>query len=350
MNSMFKKLIFFLVLSSNACFIKIYANTLPSSPTNIQTTAFVTDIINVDELNEQLQIDAIFKYEWNDPRLKFDPQKENANYKLYQGEFQLAEVFQGWRPQVSIINEIGSPQIKAIQLKVNYNGHIILKEHRSLTLETPMKLEKFPFDKQKLKIYMIPFGYDIDEVQLSVSPNAKMMVKEYVKNNPNINIAEWSLKDYKLTIDKPIKEYYGPAKEISRLILEISLDRKPSNILWKVLLPLTLLVLGMWAIFWMDKEALSDRLNISFIGILSVIAYQFLVEGEMPRIDYFTFTDSFLLISFIILFSTILESLIVSRLTRNNKKQLAIKIDNIFRYLFPLAYILLLVTSYLIYI
>ncbi|MDE5005283.1 hypothetical protein NAI73_13345, partial [Francisella tularensis subsp. holarctica] len=75
---------------------------------------------------------------------------------------------------------------------------------------------------------------------------------------------------------------------ISMLEFSISLERKPTNNLLKVLIPLTLLVLAMCAIFWMDTIALSDRLNIKFIGILSVIAYQFLIEGELLEIDYLT--------------------------------------------------------------
>ena len=96
------------------------------------------------------------------------------------------------------------------------------------------------------------------------------------------------------------KQYYGKSEKKSILEFSISLDRKPTNILIKVLVPLSLLVLAMSAVFWINSEALSERLNIAFIGKFSVIAYQFLVEGEMPNIDYLTFTDGFLLISFAI--------------------------------------------------
>jgi hypothetical protein len=271
-------------------------NAPPTTPTKVGISVFITDIQNLDELNEQVQMDAIFQYDWEDSRLAFDAKKEGKAYELYQGSFQFDEAFEGWRPQLSIINEIGAPQIKSIQTRVYPDGHVIIKEQRTLSLETPMKLEKFPFDKQALKAYIIPFGFNNDEVQLEVNHEYKVLVKDYVKSNPDINISEWQLKDYSLKIDQPTKQYYGKPNKISMLTLTISLDRKPANILWKVLLPLTLLVLAMWAIFWINPEALSDRLNISFIGILSVIAYQFVVEGDMPRIDYFTFTDGFMLL------------------------------------------------------
>lgn len=318
----------------------------PATPTVIDVTAFITDIQNLDELNEQVQVDAIFQYEWEDPRLAFDEKKVGEKYKLYQGDFQYDEVYEGWRPQISIINEIGSPQVKERQVRIYPDGHVILKDHRTLSLETPMALQKFPFDKQKLKVFMIPFGFKSDEVQLRVNPKYQILVKDYIKNNPKVDISGWKFKDYKLNVDNQVKQYYGQSDQVSMLTLTISLDREPMNTIWKVLLPLTLLVLAMWSIFWMDKEALSDRLNISFIGILSVIAYQFLVDGDMPRIAYFTFVDGFLLISFAILFLTILESLGVYWLIKLGREKVAKNLDVLFRLIFPVAYILLLALLY----
>ncbi|AIT09239.1 hypothetical protein LO80_04115 [Candidatus Francisella endociliophora] len=338
----------FLLMSYSISFS--YGNAPPQKPTIVDTTAFITDIQSLDEVNEQLQVDAIFRLKWNDPRLAFDEKKENTEYKLYQGDFQYDEIFEGWKPQISIINEIGSPQIKARQIRIYPNGDVIYTEQRTLALETPMQLERFPFDKQTLNAYIIPFGYDSDEVQLQVNPDYQVTVKDYVKDHPNVNIAEWQLTDFNLKNITKSKQYYGKNDQVSMLKFSISLDRQATNILLKVLIPLSLLVLAMWAVFWMDTKALSDRLNIAFIGILSVIAYQFLVEGEMPDIDYLTFTDGFLLISFSILFSTVLESLIVYWFVKTNKQDIAKQIDIFSRAAFPLTYIAFIIFLYFTYL
>lgn len=115
-------------------------------------------------------------------------------------------------------------------------------------------------------------------------------------------------------------------------------------------MPLSLLVLAMWAVFWINSEALSKRLNIAFIDILSIIAYQFLVEGEMPNIDYLTFTDGFFLIPFAILFSTVLESLIVYWLVKKNKKIIAKTLDIYSRFAFPISYLTLIIFLYFVYL
>lgn len=110
------------------------------------------------------------------------------------------------------------------------------------------------------------------------------------------------------------------------------------NIIWKVLAPMVILVSLMWAVFWMDIHDLSDRLNVSFIGILTIVAYQFLIDGTMPRISYFTLTDTVVLYSFVIMCLTILESLIVVSLSRADRDSIARRVDVTAQWLFPVVY------------
>ncbi|MBD5784420.1 hypothetical protein IFN73_11465, partial [Francisella tularensis subsp. holarctica] len=67
-------------------------------------------------------------------------------------------------------------------------------------------------------------------------------------------------------------------------------------------------------------------------------------------IDYFTFTDGFLLLSFSILFSTDLESLDVYWLIILNNDKLARKMDIFSRVAFPISYLVLITSLYFIYL
>ena len=49
-----------------------------------------------------------------------------------------------------------------------------------------------------------------------------------------------------------------------------------------------LLVALTWCVFWMDNETLSNRVNITFIGILSVVAYYFVILDSVPAASYLT--------------------------------------------------------------
>ena len=116
-----------------------------------------------------------------------------------------------------------------------------------------------------------------------------------------------------------------------------------------MILPLIILVLLMWAIFWMEVDNLSDRLNVAFIGILTIVAYQFLIEGSMPRISYFTFTDTVLLYSFVVMCLSVLESLVLTSMCKAGHKAAAERVDHVARWAFPLIYFAGLSVSYFYY-
>jgi hypothetical protein len=98
-----------------------------------------------------------------------------------------------------------------------------------------------------------------------------------------------------------------------------------------------------WSIFWVDIDSLADRLNVAFVGVLTIVAYQFVVIDNMPRMSYLTLTDVILLISFVTMSLTIPQSLVIYGLVRKGEEQRAQRIDHISRWAFPLGYMAMLV-------
>ena len=43
-----------------------------------------------------------------------------------------------------------------------------------------------------------------------------------------------------------------------------------------------------WIVFWLDKNSAMDRINILFIGILSVVSHYLVILDKIPKISYFT--------------------------------------------------------------
>ena len=321
----------------------------PASPTVVKVGVFLADILDLNEVNETFQVELVTMAEWDDPRLAFDPAVEGTPIKLWQGQFQFNEVFAGWWPQFVIVNEIGAGDISAIQIEVRADGRVRFLEARNVTLETPMKLQSFPFDTQTLQARMVAFGTDSREVLLEVNEQMLGATEEHVMENGRVNIAQWRLLNLDMVSGLSSQRYYGEAKPVSELLFTITLQRESASVVWKVILPLIILVLLMWAIFWMEVDNLSDRLNVAFIGILTIVAYQFLIEGSMPRISYFTFTDTVLLYSFLVMCLSVLESLALTSMCKAGHKATAERVDHVARWAFPLIYFVGLTASYLYY-
>ncbi|QEG33359.1 ligand-gated ion channel [Bythopirellula goksoeyrii] len=321
----------------------------PSSPTVVKVGIFLADIIDLNEVEETFQAEFIIVAEWEDPRLAFDPAEDGTDMKLFQGLFQFNEVFSGWWPQLLLVNEIGTGDTNAITIQVHHDGRVRYMEQRNVTLETPMKLKPFPFDTQTLEAKMIAFGNYSGQVLLEVDERVLGATEEHIVGNERVNIAQWRLVNLDMVAKLSDYRYYGAPEQLSEIRLNITLERQSANIVWKVIVPLIVLVLLMWAVFWMEVDNLSDRLNVAFIGILTIVAYQFLIDGTMPRISYFTFTDTVLLYSFLVMCLAVLESLILYSMCKSGNKEAAERLDRAVQWAFPIIYFMGLLISYLYY-
>ncbi len=311
----------------------------PASPTTVKCGLMILDVIDIDDVNETFEAEIAISASWHDPRLAFDPQAEGTDRMLFQGEFQFAEVFPGWWPQLLIINQVGRGDTSAIKIEIAPDGRVTFLEQRNVLLETPMALYDYPFDTQRLKALLVPFGNTSDEVVLEVDERFNMATQDYVQQEQGVNVAGWDLRSLEMTAGRT-SSIGSLDTTFSRIVTTITLERRSGQIVWDILLPLVVLVSMVWSIFWLDSEDVADRLNISFIGVLTIVAYQFVVIDNMPRMAYLTFTDTLLLVSFLITSATIPQSLLLRRLIRKGHKAAADQIDRTCRWAFPLGYAL----------
>ena len=99
-----------------------------------------------------------------------------------------------------------------------------------------------------------------------------------------------------------------------------------------------LIVALSWVIFWMDRESLGNRMDISFIALLTVVAFQIMVEQALPAIPDLTLMAGFLAINYVLLAATIIINLRVDLLDRAGRQADGDALDLRCRWLFPLLY------------
>lgn len=314
----------------------------PARPTRVRCGLMILDVVGINDVEETFEAEVALVASWKDPRLAFDPEAEGTDQKIFQGDFQFAEIFTGWWPQLLIINQVGSGDTNAIKVEINPDGQVTLLEQRNVLLETPMSLYDYPFDTQRLRAVMVPFGNTSDEVILEVDERYIQAANDYVRREQGVNVAGWDLREIVMKADETELNLTGTPTTFSRVVTTIMLKRQNGQIIWNILFPLLVLVSMVWSIFWLDCDSLSDRLNISFIGVLTIVAYQFVVIENMPRMSYLTFTDTLLLVSFVTMAATIPQSLAMHALERKGRQAVARRIDRICRWAFPATYLLLI--------
>ncbi len=114
--------------------------------------------------------------------------------------------------------------------------------------------------------------------------------------------------------------------------------RRPGFMLRLTVFPLATLVVLSWSVFWMDHASLGERMDISFLGILTVVAYQITLSDILPRISYPTLTYAFMTISFVTMCATVVANLVVGYLDRQGFSAVGDRLDRRCRVAFPAAY------------
>lgn len=327
----------------------VYLGGLPPGdrPLEVLIGFNLVNITDVGEREETLDFEGAVYLEWKDPRLAYEPEDygmpadwtpgdySRAPAQIYQGDFAVKELFEGWRPHVVIPNGIGNRATTNMAVSIWPDGFVEYAETFYVKAETPMDLRRFPFDTQNLEVFFHPFVYQRDEVVLIPDDRLARTWDQ------NMGVADWSRE--KVTMhERPVEiAYFDDSRsEVSEFVVTMTIKRRPTHIIISMILPMALLVSLTWCVFWMDNETLANRVNITFIGILSVVAYYFVILGNVPEVSYLTLIDAFILATFGILSAGVVLVVVVEQIDTEDKAERVRKIDRICRWAFPLAYVL----------
>ena len=92
---------------------------------------------------------------------------------------------------------------------------------------------------------------------------------------------------------------------------------------------------------WIDPKEIESRLTITIVCLLSLIAYNFVIDSELPKLDYLTVMDYIILVSYV--YSTIPNFLsIMSFQMIKTNKPLAEKFETYEKKYGLLSYLLLI--------
>ncbi len=123
--------------------------------------------------------------------------------------------------------------------------------------------------------------------------------------------------------------------------IDFDLKRKHQFYTLKVIVPVFFIVLISFTTFWIRNNQIEAKLNLAIVSLLALIAYNFIVNNDIPKIAEITVLDSFILISYLFTgFCTFLSVYSYYDYRRDKLTGDFNPIDVKLRYLAPLAYIL----------
>jgi hypothetical protein len=303
---------------------------MPSSiPFPVTAGLFVKDLRDVDAVTDSFRFRGVIRVTWCDPRQAFDPAAAGVDEKQFFGpDAEKIRATSLWSPRGFPVNQVDSFQITEQSLRIDHTGQVTAAINLTVRLSSPFDLRRFPFDTQLLRFHIESFTFNEEQV-VFVADNSMTGFAE------NFQIPEWTITDVRAHVDSV--DVSRSSKPHSRLVLTIEIDRQSGFYVWKVLLPLLIIVALSWSVFWMPEEKFGIRVRTTATGILTIVAYQFVAGQALPRLGYLTLMDKIMVGSFVLLGVTVLESYLVSRYPEEERDK-AFRVDRTARWLFPLAY------------
>lgn len=304
-----------------------------NGPCVVRAQFQLQDINSIDDEAETFEFNGVLVLSWKDPRQAFDPEVAGVQEKIYQGDYQFDEVSPAWYPQVVLANESGLYESDAVILRLQPDGTSTLISTINAVAETDFNMRRYPFDSQGLEAVFELIGFNSDEVVLEAGS---------VEREGPIHVSQWELSGIGSAVRNRESITAGPLGKSSEFVVTFNVQRDPIFTLRLVGLPLALIVMLSWSVFWMERSSLGDRISVSFVGILTAVAYQIVVGDLLPHVSYITVMHGFLNFSFFIMCGTVVINLIVGACDKNGNHALGELIDRRCRLIFPLAYLCLL--------
>jgi len=292
------------------------------TPVRVAISIFLLDLDGVDNVNQSFEANVFYMASWNDPRLAHaGPGKISRS---------LNDV---WHPRLQIVNQQNTWNTFPKVVKIDPRGNVVYRQRLWGNFSQPLELKNFPFDSQKMQITIIAAGYGPDEVvmvpygQISSGIGPALSI-------PDWDIVEWQAAAGEFETSLKLKEY------MASFTLSFEAQRRYHFYVVKVIIPLMLIMAMSWVVFWMDPKAGGGaQIGISVTAMLTLIAYTFSVGTNLPKVPYLTRIDYFILSSTILVFLALVEVTTNNYLARVDRLELARRIDNTSRVVFPLAFL-----------
>src|SRR5205085_10621636 len=130
----------------------------------------------------------------------------------------------------------------------------------------------------------VRFGPDDDWVHAGL--------KDADEITSSVTLPDWTIEKWET---RPLAYALTPGLQYSGYAFEFTASRNVQHYILKVILPLVLIVIMSWAVFWIDPINASSQVSIAMTSMLTLIAYRFAIDSQLPLLPYMTRMDLFIL-------------------------------------------------------
>lgn len=293
--------------------------------TVVELSIKVLDVDEIDGASQTFTANVVVVASWKDERLAGGAKQRTLA---------LEEV---WNPVLQITNQQRLLKTFPDVVQVKGDGTVEWAQRYWGRFSNPLSLHEFPLDKHTFVIQVVVASVDFKEIELRESGDEE----DRSGLADKLSLPDWEVTGWRVKVT-PVELIKG-SSPLPGMAFEFEASRYLGYYLTKVLLPLLMIVMMSWIVFWIHPSESATQISVSVTSMLTLIAYRFALGSMLPDISYLTRMDGFILVSTVMVFGALMEAVLTSRLADTGSEELAIRIDHICQKLFPGAFVLLCV-------
>lgn len=288
-------------------------------PTRVYVVGAILDVDKINSSEQNFTLNFYVMFRWKDPSL--------AHHEKGSIIRNLSEV---WNPRLTIANTQRYWKNTRDEVEIAPDGMVTYRLHVFGDFSQPMNLREYPQDHHVFKLPIVAVGYRPNEVVLVKEPGVDSFIAK------KLSVADWRISNMQ-TMTQVVPLVNGI--KLPGFVFSFEGRRLLHHYIIKVIMPLILIVMMSWVIFWIDPRNVPNKLGVAVTTVLTLIAYHIALSGRLPEIPHLTNMDKFLFSSTILVFLSLIEVVITSHYVGADQLVFARRIDRISRWLFPLLFI-----------
>jgi hypothetical protein len=307
-----------------ACPEAVYSLARPdpaAGPTVVGLGVFFQDVASLSDVDQTLDTDVLVVARWRDPRLA-DSTRGDGSIDCPVPEGRL------WIPALEPENLRGRQAFYPARFLVDGRGVVTLARRLFVKLSYPLDFRDFPLDRHRWKVTLWPVLSRSEEIVFHPLSRVTGL-------NERLSIQGWRVGAPRAEVSTGRR--VARAGSWARFDVEIPLEREWSYHAWKLGVPLTLIVLMAYGVYFIPASAMPQQIGLGMTAMLTLIAYMLTLGGTLPRIAYLTRADRFFVGSAVLVFLGLVKAVAGIALAHDPDARFLGQVNRWGRWVFPVA-------------
>jgi hypothetical protein len=296
----------------------------PGVPTTVALGLFFQDVSNLSDADQTLNADLYTIIRWRDPRLA-DPLRGDGSADCPVPGQAL------WIPAIEPENLRSRQQFYDPHFLVNAKGVATYTRRMLVQVAYPLSFRDFPIDHHRWVFTLWPTLSRSDEVVFHP-------LERFVGRSDRFSIQGWKAGTTVASVKSDRRP--GHSGDYSRFDVALDLSRDWAYYAWKLGLPLTLIVLMAYCVYYIPSSAASQQIGLGMTSMLTLIAYMLSLSSSLPKISYLTRSDRFFVGSAILVFLGLMKGIFTIIWFEHEKRAVPAWIDRAGRWGYPVVMLL----------